>query len=87
MGTGTGTGVTTRRRTADGNGDGNGDGSEDCSSNGNGDNDNGNGNENMIGEGGRELKKTRNGKIVVDAVRETRETQQVEREKHVEKKG
>ena len=83
-GAGTGTRVGTRRRTPDGNGDGNGDGSEDCSGDGNGDDDNGN--ENRIGEGGREAKIARNRKIVVDAVRETGETQ-VESEKNVEKKG
>ena len=56
---------------------------DDDNGNGNG---NGNGNENRIGEGGREAKSARNRQIVVDAVRETGETQ-VEREKTVEDKG
>ena len=64
-GTGTGTGVETRRRTPDGNGDGNGDGSEDSSRDRNGDEDNGNGD--RIAEGGREAKKRKNRKVVVDA--------------------
>ena len=76
----------TRSRTPDKNGDGNGDGNEDSSGDGNGDEDNGNGNENMIGEGGREVKTCKKRKIVVDAVRETGETW-VGKEKHVEKKG
>ena len=43
-----------------------------------------NGNENRIGEGGREGRKR---KIVVDAVRETGETQEMETKKNVEKEG
>ena len=69
----------------DGDGDGKGDGGEDSSGNGNGDEDSGNGNKDRIGEGGKEAKRAKPPKIVLDAVRETRETW-VEREKNVEKR-
>ena len=73
-GTETGTGVETCRRTPNGNKDGNGDGSQDSSGDGDGDEDNGNGNKGRNGEGGREAKKCKKRKIVVDAMWETGET-------------
>ena len=72
----------TRVRTPDGDGDG----SEDSSGDGNGDEDDGKGNEDRIGRAEERRKSERNRKIVVDAVRETRETW-VGRGKKVKKKG